>query len=202
MRVSARGISRRYGRVRALSCVDLEIAPGEKVAIFGANGSGKTTLLKIVAGLLRPSSGEVAIDGADPRLVRGRLGYLGHHPYLYPHLSVIENLTLFSRLYGAPKAAAETALARMGLGSKRDALIHTLSRGETQRAALARCILHDPALLLMDEPFTGLDEEAAAALPGILRRDGRTLLMATHDHARGGAIADRVITLEHGRLRG
>ncbi|MGH2732644.1 MAG: heme ABC exporter ATP-binding protein CcmA [Actinomycetota bacterium] len=202
MRVSARGISRRYGRVRALSCVDLEIAPGERVAIFGANGSGKTTLLKIVAGLLAPSSGEVAIDGAAPRMVRGRFGYLGHHPYLYPHLSVIENLALFARLYGVRGAAAEAALARMGLSTRRHALVHTLSRGETQRAALARCILHDPPLLLMDEPFTGLDEEAAETLPGILRQGGRTLVMATHDHARGEAVADRTVTLEHGCLRG
>lgn len=201
MKVSARRVSRRYGRVRALSDVDLEIAPGEKVAIFGPNGSGKTTLLKIVAGLLRPSSGEVAINGNDPRLVRGRLGYLGHHPYLYPHLSVGENLALFARLYGVPQTAAETALARMGLRAKRDALVHTLSRGEIQRAALARCILHDPALLLMDEPFTGLDEEASATLPEILQRDGTTLLMATHNHVRGRAIADRTLVLERGCLR-
>jgi heme exporter protein A len=200
LKVSAREISRRFGRVRALSGVDLEVAPGERVAIFGPNGSGKTTLLKIIAGLLRPSSGEVAIDGNDPRLVRGRLGYLGHHPYLYPHLSVIENLTLFARLYGVSRTAAETALAWMGLGAKRDALVHTLSRGETQRTALARSVLHDPALLLVDEPFTGLDEEAAAALPGILCREGRTLLMATHDRARGRAMTDQSITLDHGTL--
>jgi heme exporter protein A len=197
--IAVRKLSRLYGATRALTAVSFEVAAGETVVLFGHNGSGKTTLLKILAGLLRPTSGEVLIAGGPPRAVRGRLGYLGHELYLYPHLSAAENLALFARLYDRDPAAAGAALAAVGMEHKAGALVHTLSRGEGRRVALARATLHDPDVLLVDEPFSGLDEASAAALPAVLRRPGRTLVVATHDVDRGRAIADRVITLERGR---
>lgn len=198
--ISARKLSRRFGSTLALAGLDLDVPEGQTLVVFGHNGSGKTTLLRLIAGILRPSSGEVLVAGGTPRAARGRLGYLGHDLYLYPHLTVGENLTLFARLYDAGPAQASAALTSVGLGHKRDALVHTLSRGEGQRVALARATLHDPDLLLVDEPFSGLDEESAAALPAILVREGRTLVVATHDTDRGKAIADRVVTLQRGRL--
>ncbi|GAC1363071.1 MAG: ABC transporter ATP-binding protein [Actinomycetota bacterium] len=198
--VQARHLSRRFGSARALNGIDLDVPAGETLVVFGHNGSGKTTLLRLMAGILRPTTGEVLVDGGPPRAARKRLGYLGHDLYLYPHLSVGENLSLFARLYDAGPAEADRALCSVALGHKRDALVHTLSRGEGQRAALARATLHDPDLLLVDEPFSGLDEASARALPALLQRAGRTLVLATHDTERGEAIADRIVVLEQGRL--
>ena len=198
--ISVRRVTRRFGSTRALAGIDLEIAAGEVLVAFGHNGSGKTTLLKVVAGLLRPTSGEVLVAGRAPRAVRGRLGFLGHDPYLYPHLTAMENLAFFARLYDVPAGVAERALAAVGMAHKRDALAQTLSRGEGQRVALARATLHDPDVLLVDEPFSGLDEAAAAALPELLAREGRTLVIATHDVERGKAMADRIVVLDQGRV--
>jgi heme ABC exporter ATP-binding subunit CcmA len=198
--IEIRRLTRRFGSTRALSGIDLDIPTGETVVVFGHNGSGKTTLIKLIAGLLRPTSGEVLIDGKPPRENRGRLGFLGHDLYLYPHLSVSENLVLYARLYDVGGAEAATALEAVGMSYKKEALVHTLSQGEGQRVALARAVLHDPDLLLVDEPFSGLDEQSAAALPAVLKREGRTLVVATHDTERGKAIADRIVTLEQGRI--
>lgn len=198
--LSARGIVKHFGRVRALGGVDLDVAPGETVVIFGPNGSGKTTLLKICAGLLRPTAGRVTVNGGDPRAARGRIGYAGHDSYLYPHLTAAENLAFYARLYGVRDEEAEEMLERVGLGAKRGAPAGTLSRGQSQRLDLARALLHDPDLLLADEPFSGLDETSAGALPGLLARRGRSMLVATHDTDRGKAIADRILLLEGGRL--
>lgn len=199
--ISAENVSKRFGRIWALRDVTLEVSGGETLVVFGANGAGKTTLLRVVSGLMRPTSGTVAIDGGEPRAHRARLGYLGHDPYLYPHLSAAENLAFFARLYGLPAVQADEALERVELAAKRDWLVWTLSRGEVQRVALARAVLHDPEVLLVDEPFAGLDEASAASLPGLLKREGRTLVVATHDVERGKAIADETATLEAGRLR-
>lgn len=198
--IEVRRLTRRFGSARALSGIDLEIPTGQTVVIFGHNGSGKTTLIKLIAGLLRPTSGEVLVDGKPPRERRGRLGFLGHDLYLYPHLSVSENLLLFARLYDVGATEASAALEAADMSHKKDALVHTLSRGEGQRVALARAVLHDPDVLLVDEPFSGLDEPSAAALPAVLKREGRTLVVATHDVERGKAVADRIVTLEWGRV--
>jgi heme exporter protein A len=198
--IEIRRLTRRFGSARALSGIDLDIPTGETAVIFGHNGSGKTTLIKLIAGLLRPTSGVVLVDGKPPRESRGRLGFLGHDLYLYPHLSVSENLVLFARLYDVGAAEAAEALEAVGMSYKKDALVHTLSQGEGQRVALARAVLHDPDLLLVDEPFSGLDETSAAALPAVLKREGRTLVVATHDVERGKAIADRIVVLENGRI--
>lgn len=199
--ISVRKLSRLYGATRALTAVSFEVASGETLVLFGPNGSGKTTLLKAMAGLLRPTSGEVLIDGKAPRAVRGRLGYLGNELYLYPHLTVVENLVLYARLYDCEPAAAGRALEAVAMTHKADALAHTLSRGEGRRVSVARAILHDPDYLMFDEPFSGLDEASASALPSILLREGRTVVIATHDVDRGKAIADRIISLERGRAQ-
>jgi heme ABC exporter ATP-binding subunit CcmA len=195
-----RGVTKRYGASVALRGIDLDVEAGEAVALFGHNGSGKTTLLKLVAGLLRPTAGSVTVDGSQPRAVRGRIGYVGHQPYLYPYLSVTENLAFYARLYDVPPARGAGLLAQVGMAAKADSLVHTLSRGETQRVSLARALLHDPDVLLADEPFSGLDQAAATAMPGLLRREGRTLLMASHEPAQAMAVCDRSVTLEHGRV--
>lgn len=199
------GVTKRYGAAVALRSIDLEVAEGEAVGVFGHNGSGKTTLLKLMAGLLRPTAGTVTVAGSQPRAVRGRIGYVGHEPYLYPYLSVGENLAFYARLYGVPAAGGSLLpelLERVGMGGKREALVHTLSRGETQRVSLARALLHDPDVLLADEPFSGLDPAAAAALPALLRRDGRTIVIASHDRGQAMAVCDRAVTLELGRILG
>lgn len=198
--IGVRRLTRRFGSTRALAGITLDVDNGETLVIFGHNGSGKTTLLKVMVGLLRPTSGEVLIDGGPPRAARGRLGYVGHDLYLYPHLSVMENLVLFARMYDATAEQAEAALASVEMSHKQDALVNTLSRGEGRRVSLARATLHNPDLLLVDEPFSGLDQSSATALPGVLRRDGRTLVVATHDVERGRAIADRIVVLDRGRI--
>jgi ABC-type multidrug transport system ATPase subunit len=195
-------VTKRYGVAVALRNVDLEVHEGEAVALFGHNGSGKTTLLKLVAGLLRPTAGAITVAGSPPRSVRGRIGYVGHEPYLYPYLTVAENLAFYARLYGAPAGPRlEELLERVGMAHKREVLVHTLSRGEAQRVSIARALLHDPDVLLADEPFSGLDPAAAAAIPVLLQREGRTILLASHDREHAMAVCERAVTLELGRIK-
>jgi heme exporter protein A len=194
------GVSKRFGTVRALTEACLQVDTGETVAIFGPNGSGKTTLLRLMAGLLRPTEGSVLIDGAAPLTVRARMGYLGHETYLYPHLSAEENLSFYRRLYDVPEFRVTLLLELVGMSHKASAKVKELSRGETQRVALARALLHDPDYLLLDEPFTGLDQSMAGALPALISRSGRTTVMATHELERGEAMAERMLQLANGRL--
>ena len=196
--IELKRVSKRFGDVGVLRKVDLKIQDTETVAIFGHNGSGKTTLLKIIAGTLRPSSGEVSIHGLPPRSNRGILGYLGHEPHLYPTLTALENLRFFARLHDVPKADAEIALAVVGLERLGDSLVRHLSKGETQRVGLARALIHDPKVLLVDEPFSGLDADASDALPQLLKGEGRTVIIATHDAERARRFSDRTITLQDG----
>jgi heme ABC exporter ATP-binding subunit CcmA len=198
--ISIEGLTKRFGAVRALDGIDLQVEPGETLVVFGPNGAGKTTLLRIVAGVLRPTSGTVTVAGADPRFARRRIGFLGQDTYLYPQLSATENLEFYARLYGLGRTSASDALNRVEMSKKSRRPVHTLSRGETQRVAIARALLHDPDLLIADEPFSGLDEKSAGSLPGLFKRQGRTLVIATHDLERGKSIATSSITLESGRL--
>jgi len=207
--IALEAVTKRYGSAVALRSVDLEVGEGEAVALFGHNGSGKTTLLKLVAGLLRPTAGTVTVAGSQPRDVRGRIGYVGHEPYLYPYLTVWENLAFFARLYDVPAGPARggaepsllALLEQVGMDHKRESLVHTLSRGEIQRVSLARALLHDPDVLLADEPFSGLDPAAAATIPALLRRPGRTILVASHDRDQAMAVCERAVTLELGRIK-
>lgn len=200
-------VSRHFGRRRVLHKINLQCHAGEIVALVGANGAGKSTLLSIAAMLLNPSSGTVRYgDGVltPAASVRARIGVVGHDLLFYPDLSASENLAFFARAYGArePERAVQSALERAGL-IERDDPTSRFSRGMRQRLALERALLHDPRLVLLDEPFTGLDDAATATLRGRLKdlRDaGRILLVATHDLETIDGLADRVVLLHAGRL--
>ncbi len=206
----ARGLGKRYGAAIALDGIDLEIPAGQWVALVGPNGAGKSTLLRLFASLARPTSGSLFIHGHDPRtaaretLLR-RLGLLSHQGFLYDHLSGFENLLFYGRLYGLRHAAqaARDALHTVGLGKRGDDFARSYSRGMLQRLAIARTMLHAPDILLLDEPFTGLDQEASETLVARLaaaRAAGATGLLVTHDFAAVPSIADRILVLVAGRL--
>lgn len=194
------GVSKKFGRVRALSNLTLEIDQGATVALLGANGSGKSTLLKLAAGLLKPTSGTVTLGGRTPRNAKALIGYLGHEPFLYRYLSAKENLQFYADLYKVERKKVPVLLEEVGLAHKGAALVRTFSRGESQRLGLARALLHDPDILLLDEPFSGLDEASAERLPGLISREGRTTLLTTHDRPKAEQIADRLVDLAGGRI--
>lgn len=206
--ISARGLERRFGRMTALGGVSFEVAAGDRLALLGANGAGKTTLLRIFARLLRQSAGSVRIFGLDPQAapvsVLSSLGFLSHETGLYLDLDPLENLVFTARLHGLERAVevANAALAEVGVERSRRP-IRVLSRGQQQRVALARAMLHRPRLLLLDEPWTGLDREAQAVLDTRLdshQRDGGTSVFTTHDIRHGLAIATHVAVLRRGTL--
>jgi heme ABC exporter ATP-binding subunit CcmA len=194
------GLVKRFGAVRALDGVSVKVDSGTTVAVLGPNGSGKSTLLKVVAGLLKPTAGVVRIAGQQPRAAKSRIGYLGHLPHLYPYLTAAENLRFYARLYGVDPVRCRELLDRVGLSSKSGAQVRTLSRGEAQRLGLARCLLHDPDYLLLDEPLTGLDTAAIDGFPSLVARPDRTILMSSHDNRVVGNLAQRCITLNAGRV--
>ncbi|MBI1723258.1 MAG: heme ABC exporter ATP-binding protein CcmA [Gemmatimonadetes bacterium] len=207
--LAVRGLTRSFGAVRALRGVDFSLDSGEVLAVFGPNGAGKTTLLRIVAGLLRPEQGEVIV-GAEP-LARGDarhrrlIGMISHHSLLYDGLTARENLEFYGRLYGVggTRAAALRALAAVGLEERATSLVATMSRGMIQRLAIARALLHEPEIVLLDEPFTGLDQQAAATLRGLLGRlrdDRRTVVLVTHNLDEGLELATHVAILVAGRF--
>jgi heme exporter protein A len=198
--IELNNLVKRFGAVKALDGVSLEISSGSTVAIFGANGSGKSTLLRVVAGLLKPTAGTIQLAGGDPRAAKSRIGYLGHNSHLYPYLSATENLLFYARLYGVDVSRAQELLWRVGLTHKLDVQVRNFSRGETQRLGLARSLLHDPDYLLLDEPFAGLDKAAIDDFPALIAHPGRTILMSTHDEAMGRTLAQQCVTLDQGRL--
>ena len=189
---------RRFGRRRAVSDVNLVIRAGECVALFGPNGAGKTTLLRLLAGLLRPTSGEIRVLGkplgGGAIAERGRVGLISHQSMLYDVLTVRENVMFAARLHGVPDAESATAAAlqRLGLDARALTPVRSLSRGWQQRVSIARAIVHEPALVLLDEPYTGLDVAGARALTEVLlslRNDGAALAMVTHAVEEGLALA-------------
>jgi heme exporter protein A len=199
------GVSKYYGHFPALRDINLQIAPGSTVALLGRNGAGKTTLLRIIAGLSKSSQGSVRIQGADVRepANRRRIGILGHGISLYDELSASENLLLFARLYELPDPAkrVEAWLERTGLDRVRDGLVREFSRGMRQRLAVARAFLHDPDLLLFDEPFTALDDRAIAVLQSLLadaHAQGRTIVLSTHQLREALEIASHVALIRRG----
>ena len=197
-------LGRAYGERVALTGVTLEVEEGETLAVFGANGAGKTTLLRILAGLLRPHAGRAVVLGAAlPRegwKVRGRVGLLAHEPLLYRDLTVRENLAFHARLHGVPLERAAALVEQVGLGARADDPVRTLSRGMTQRAAICRAVLHEPDLLLLDEPLANLDPGGAGAVaPLIGRGAGPARVLISHDAEQGLAEADRVLGLRGGR---
>ncbi len=207
--IQVQGLVKRFGYTVVLRGVSLHIPEGQTVVLLGPNGAGKTTFLRILATLLKPSAGRVRVGGFDlakeSHRVRHLLGYVSHQPLLYPDLSARENLRFFARLYGLfhPENRIDELLERVGLLRRADDLVRTFSRGMVQRLTIARALLHDPPILLLDEPDTGLDPHAAAMLAALLRDvagSGRTILLTTHNLARGVDFADRVIVLAGGKI--
>jgi heme exporter protein A len=202
--IELEGLTRRYGEREALSGVTLTVAQGQTLVVFGPNGAGKTTLLRVLATLLRPHGGTVRVLGRElPRdgwAIRGRVGFLGHAPLLYRDLTARENLRFHARLHDAPAGRVEELLDRVGLAARADDPVHTLSRGMVQRAAVARAVLHDPELLLLDEPTANLDPHAAELVAPLIGRDsGRTRVVTSHDPVGGLAEADLALGLRAGR---
>jgi heme exporter protein A len=205
--LAAQDLVRTFGRVRALAGVSFSLGEGESLAVFGPNGAGKTTLLRVLAGLLKPDRGRVALMGrvlesGDPS-PRRQVGLISHQSFLYDGLSALENLTFFAGLYdlaGAKERAME-GLRRVGLEARAHSLAGTMSRGMVQRLAIARALLHDPAVVLLDEPFTGLDQRAAGSLRDELRRlaaERRTVVLVTHNLDEGLELATHVAIMTNG----
>ena len=200
-------IDKRYGGLYALRRVSLEIAPGECVAFAGRNGSGKTTLLRIAAQLVRPSAGKLTFSPEPKETERtGRsTGFVAHATMVYDELTAKENLLLFARLLELPEPAAraESLLRDVGLYERRDSLVRTFSRGMRQRMAIARALLHEPSVLILDEPATGLDPEGVTWLATTLRRlrdAGCTILMSLHGESQISALATRAVRLDAGSV--
>jgi heme exporter protein A len=197
-------VGRAYGERTALAGVTLTLEPGRTLAVFGANGAGKTTLLRILATLLRPHAGRARVLGSDlPEdgwAVRGRIGLLAHDPLLYRELSARENLRFHARLHGVAEARVEELLDRVGLRARGDEAVRTLSRGMAQRVAICRAALHEPELLLLDEPLANLDPGAAEDVaPLIGRNAGPARVVISHDVEHGLEEADVVLGLKRGR---
>jgi len=207
--IEVRGLVKRFGPQFALRGVDLEVAAGEFVSVVGPNGAGKTTLLRVLATLSRPTAGEVRIGGSDVQKagaeVRRQIGFLSHRTLLYGDLTAEQNLRFYGRMYDLAdsEARVEEMLRRVGLWERRHDPVRTFSRGMQQRLAIARAVLHRPAVMLLDEPYTGLDQQAAEMLQALVRDiacQGCTVVLTTHDLERGLAGCDRVVVLAGGRI--
>ena len=207
--IRAERLARGFGGVRVLTGVDLTVAAGEVVVLLGPNGAGKTTLLRILALLLAPTGGRLVLFGTDatraPAALRRRIGYAGHEISCYPDLSGAENLAFYAQLFGVAEPAARIArlLAWAGLDGAGRRPVRTYSRGMSQRLALARALLHEPDLLLLDEPFSGLDPDAVERLQQQLlelRAAGHSIVLATHDVDRAVPVASRLAILHRGRI--
>ncbi len=204
------GLTRVYGSRFALDDVSFDLEAGDFLLVLGPNGAGKTTLLKLLARLARPSAGRVWMGGEDwlsaPAARQREIGVLSHASYLYDGLTALENLRFFGTLYGLRDgdARAREALAKVGMEDAAGRRVGHLSRGQAQRVAIARAILHDPGILLLDEPYAGLDPRAAARLSESLEAvhaAGRTVVLTTHDLARSPAAATRYLVVVEGRAR-
>ncbi len=207
--IEARGLAKHFGSLAALAGVDFELRGGESLAVFGPNGAGKTTLIRLLTSSLRASSGTLLVAGREPRAhplaTKRIIGVISHQTFLYDDLSARENLEFFGRLYDVddPAARADALLDSVGLRERADDPARTYSRGMQQRLSLARCLIHDPRIVFLDEPFTGLDPHAATLLRTTLerlRREGRTLFLVTHNLAEGLELSDRWMILAGGRV--
>ncbi len=205
--LAVEGVWKYYGDYPALRDIHLTTEPGTCLALIGRNGAGKTTLLRTVAGFTRPMKGTIKILGREPRetITRRDIGFIGHGIALYDELSAMENLMLYGRLYGIsdPRRSALEWLEKTGLERVRDGLVREFSRGMRQRLAVARAFLHEPSLLLLDEPFTALDDRAIAVLQRLLRdsiAQGRTIVLSTHQLREALELATHVALLNRGRV--
>jgi heme ABC exporter ATP-binding subunit CcmA len=202
--IVANGLTQWFGSEVALESIDLAIDAGEHMAVLGENGAGKTTLLRILATAARPTSGKLQIMGLDAlrerKRLRARIGFVAHAPGLYPALSATENLEFFCILQGVRKTNVAETLAVVGLSDVAKRPAGQLSRGMQQRLAIGRAILHDPKLLVLDEPDASLGSDGADLLAALMR--DRTVVLATHDHALANRLCQRTLVLRHGRSLG
>lgn len=205
--ITVKKLVKRFGLKTVLRGVDFDVQPGEFVALLGPNGAGKTTFLRILASLSRPSLGEVKVAGHhlpnEAAAVRARLGVVSHLPLLYDDLNAEENLRFYGRMYGIAdlESRITEVLEMVGLENRRRDLVRTFSRGMQQRLAIGRAVLHDPDVMLFDEPYTGLDQDASSMLDDVLRTvaaKGRTVVMTSHDLARAEDLATRFDILSRG----
>jgi heme exporter protein A len=207
--IEVRGLVKSFGPTAALRGVNLSVPAGQFVTLVGPNGAGKTTMLRVLATLSRPSAGTVKIGAHElpqgAAEVRRSIGLVSHQTLLYGDLSAEENLRFYGRMYDVPDLDARITqvLEMVGLAHRRRDPVRTFSRGMQQRLAIARAVLHHPSLMLLDEPYTGLDQDAAVRLEEVMSAvgtEGRTVVMTTHDLERGLAVADRVVILAKGRV--
>jgi len=207
--IAARGLHKSYGRAGVLRGLDLDVPWGEVVIVLGSNGSGKTTLMRVLTTLTRPDNGSVLIGGLDPhklgRQVRSQIGVVTHDPLLYDDLTGYENLRFVTRMFGLDRAdeRIEVAAERLGLSARLHQRVGTLSHGLKKRFTIARALLHDPKILLMDEPESGLDQESQTTLDTLIRdpeTSFRSVLITTHSPERAAAVGDRVAILAKGLI--
>src|SRR5215510_443605 len=205
--IEAENLQKTFAWAPVLKGISCRIGGGEVVGLFGPNGAGKTTFLRLLATLLKPSRGTLRLFGQAPHepAVRRRLGFLGHESFLYPDLTPVENLTFYGRAYGLSQLEEQisTALERIGLRDWGNMPVRTFSRGMEQRLALARALLHEPDLLLLDEPYTGLDSRGVTTLQTALaqmKEQGKTIILTTHDFAFGLELCTRVFIFDRGRI--
>lgn len=205
--IQVKKLVKRYGPLTVLRELDFNVDPGEFVALLGPNGAGKTTLLRILSSLVRPTSGSVSVASfnlpSQGASLRAKLGVVSHQPLLYGDLTAAENLQFFSKLYSVGPDRIQEILELVGLLPRKDDLVRTFSRGMQQRLAIGRAILHNPAILLLDEPHTGLDQAAGEILDKILKDvalEGRTVVMTSHDLLRASELASRLVLLSKGKI--
>lgn len=206
--VEALHISKAFGSRKAVDDVSFELPEGAFLSVFGPNGAGKTTLLRVLSTLARPSDGEARICGIDlkekPDEARGLIGMISHAPMLYPHLTAEENLLLYAELYGVedPKKRVGELLEAVGLSHRRLDQVRTFSRGMTQRTSIARALVHDPSVVFLDEPYSGLDPHAVEVFDELIgdMREGRTFVMVSHDLQKGYDMCTHALVMARGRV--
>jgi heme exporter protein A len=206
--VETADLTRVFGSRQAVAGVTFSLAPGDCLAVFGPNGAGKTTLLRLLAGLLKPSSGNARLAGVPlpgGPLARSRVGLISHHTMLYEALSARENVSFAARLYGIrnPAARVDDSLRRMSMLERSDAPVRLLSRGMQQRVSIARAMVHSPQVVLADEPYSGLDESGARALTALLRElrsSGTAIIIVTHNLAEGLSLATHAAVMQRGKF--
>lgn len=205
--IDIQGLVKVYDILPVLRKLDLSVARGEFVALLGPNGSGKSTLLRLLSGLSRPTAGQIRVGGwelpGEAHAVRAQMGMVSHKSLLYENLTAYENLRFFARLYNVPDSDSRIheLLKQVGLSKRAYDLVRAFSRGMLQRLSIARALLHNPDILLLDEPYTGLDQDASQVLDDLLHAahaDGRTIIMSTHDLPRAATLPTRVVILSRG----
>ena len=207
--IKVHGLTKSFGTHPALRGIDLEVRQGESLVIFGPNGAGKTTLIKVLATIMNPSSGEVLVDGlslkSSAEEIRHRIGVVSHQTFLYANLTAYENLEFYSRMYDVPnpKERINEVVGMVGMTPRLYDRVGTLSRGMQQRISIARALLHKPTIMLLDEPETGLDQQAISLLWEALKAEGegkRTIILTSHSLERGLEVCDQVAILARGKI--